>query len=245
MSTWNPWHGCTKISPGCLNCYVYRNDVKYGKDPSAVGKNSCFSAPIAKNRNGEYKLKPDGDYVYTCFTSDFFHPAADAWRAEAWSYMRIRSDLRFFFITKRIDRFYEVLPADWDDGYANVTICCTCENQEMADYRLPIFLSLPIREKLIIHEPLLGPVNIVPYLAVKGHDGLPVIRKVLCGGESGSTARICDYQWVLSLRQQCADAGVSFTFRQTGALLRKDGRLYRIPRKLQFSQARKAGINLD
>lgn len=64
-----------------------------------------------------------------------------------------------------------------------------------------------------------------------------------CGGESGSEARVCDYDWVLDLRRQCVDAGVEFRFRQTGARLRKEGRVYRIRRQFQHSQARKAGID--
>ena len=101
MSTWNPWHGCTKISPGCYHCYVYRRDAEFGKDASVVSKTASFNLPIKKNRKGEYKLQPDGDYVYTCFTSDFFHPVADEWRMEAWAMMKERADLNFFFITKR------------------------------------------------------------------------------------------------------------------------------------------------
>lgn len=72
-----------------------------------------------------------------------------------------------------------------------------------------------------------------------------MIRELVCGGESGNDARICDYGWILSLREQCLAAGVPFRFRQTGALFRKDGRLYRIPRRLQHAQARKAGIDTD
>lgn len=245
MSMWNPWHGCTKLSPGCLNCYVYRSDPKYDRDPSAIGKNACFTLPVDKNRKGEYKLQPDGDYVYTCFTSDFFHPAADEWRKDVWNFMKIRSDLKFFFITKRIDRFHVSLPEDWGEGYDNVTICCTCENQDMADYRLPIFMSLPIKHKITVHEPLLGNIDIVKYLKIKDKNGVPVIQEVVCGGESGKYARVCNYDWILNLRDQCMEYKVPFSFHQTGENFRKDGRIYHIPRKLQHSQAKKAGINID
>ena len=77
LSSRNPWHGCTKISPDCANCYVYRSNPKYNRDPSIIGKNACFTLPIVRKKNGEYKLQSDDDYVYTCFTSDFFHPVAD------------------------------------------------------------------------------------------------------------------------------------------------------------------------
>lgn len=132
MASWNPWHGCTKISAGCANCYVYRSDPNHGRDPSAVRKNVSFTLPVDKKRSGAYRLQPDGDYVYTCFTSDFFHPAADEWRKEAWRFMQIRRDLEFLIITKRVNRFFVSLPEDWEEGYENVTVCCTCENQEMA-----------------------------------------------------------------------------------------------------------------
>ena len=134
---------------------------------------------------------------------------------------------------------------DWEEGYENVTVCCTCENQEMADFRLPIYASLPIRRKIIICEPLLGAIDLRRYLAIREKGGIPMIRELVCGGESGNDARICDYGWILSLREQCLAAGVPFRFRQTGALFRKDGRLYRIPRRLQHAQARKAGIDTD
>ena len=120
MSTWNPWHGCTKISPGCYHCYVYRRDAEFGKDASVVSKTASFNLPVKKNRKGEYKLQPDGDFVYTCFTSDFFHPNADEWRPDAWAMMKERSDLDFFFVTKRPERFTVSLPDDWGDGYENV-----------------------------------------------------------------------------------------------------------------------------
>lgn len=213
MALWNPWHGCTKISPGCVNCYMYARDAEFGKDSSVVTKTASFNLPVKRTRQGAYKLQPDGDYVYTCMTSDFFHPDADPWRAEAWSMMRIRADLSFFIITKRPERFYEQLPDDWGSGYENVTVCCTCDNQDMTDRRLPWFLSLPIRHKAIICEPLLGPINLTPYLG-------PSIEQVIAGGESGPNGRICRYEWVVSLLHQCVDRAIPFRFKQTGTRFR-------------------------
>ena len=100
---WNPWHGCRKISEGCRHCYVYRQDERHDKDSSEVRKTSAFNLPVRRSRDGRFKV-PAGEMVYTCFTSDFLVEEADAWRAEAWEMIRTRSDLRFFFITKRIDR---------------------------------------------------------------------------------------------------------------------------------------------
>ena len=124
MSTmWNLWHGCTKVSAGCKHCYVYRRDAEFGKDSSIVTKTKAFDLPIRKNRKGEYKVRPEDGVVYTCFTSDFFHPDADEWRKDAWAMMRTRADLDFFFVTKRPERFHVNLPEDWGDGYPGFLLC--------------------------------------------------------------------------------------------------------------------------
>ncbi len=237
MVVWNTWHGCHKISDGCRNCYVYRTDSKFGKDSSVVTRNSDFSLPVQLNRNNEYKLQTD-EIIYTCFTSDFFLEDADEWRVEAWDMIRTRSDLRFLIITKRIDRFNVSLPEDWGNGYNNVEICCTVENQNRADYRLPIFLDLPIKKRSIICEPLLEPIDLRPYLNSS-------IKEVVVGGESGYYARLCDYSWILDIRQQSVEAGVNFYFKQTGTRFKKNNKIYIIERKYQHSQAKKANINYE
>ena len=237
MDGWNPWHGCHRISPGCLHCYVYRRDAEFGKDSSVVEKTASFDLPLQRKRDGSYRLQGPGT-VYTCLSSDFFVEEADAWRREAWAMIRARADLRFCIITKRVHRFEVSLPDDWGDGYENVTICSTCENQAMADARLPILLALPIRHREIIHEPMLEAIDIRSYLETGQ------IEHVTCGGESGPDARVCDYAWIVNTRIQCAAYHVPFYFKQTGANFVKDGKRYRIPRSLQSAQARKAGIDL-
>ena len=233
--SWNLWHGCHKISPGCQHCYVYRSDNRYGKDSSHVEKTSSFDLPLRKKRNGEYFI-PSGSMVYTCFTSDFFVEEADAWRKEAWAMMRERKDVDFFFITKRIHRFLDCIPDDWGDGYDNVRIGCTVENQKMAEFRMPIFKELPIKVKTLACEPLLEEIDLRPWLG-------PWLHLLIAGGESGQNVRPCHYDWILSLRQQCMDAGVAFTFKQTGAYFIREGKGYHIPRKLQHTQAKKANID--
>ncbi|MCX6308395.1 MAG: DUF5131 family protein [Bacteroidia bacterium] len=233
---WNPWHGCRKLSAGCLHCYVYRGDSKRGIDSTVVTKTKNFDLPIQKKRNGLYKIPP-GTLVYTCFTSDFYLEEADAWRLEAWEMIRLRDDLRFLMITKRIDRFQEVLPDDWGDGYEHVTVCCTIENQDRANYRLPIYRAASIKHKILICEPLLERIDLKPFNVGEW------IEQVVVGGESGSEARICNYDWVLELHDLCMEQRLSFLFKQTGAKFVKDNKLYHINRQFQHSQARKAGIN--
>ena len=80
MSNWYPWHGCRKISDGCKNCYVYRQDSVFGKSSSDISKNSDFDLPLRLDKYHNYKLKNGKDnYVATCRTSDFFNEEADKW----------------------------------------------------------------------------------------------------------------------------------------------------------------------
>ena len=234
---WNPWHGCHKTSAGCAHCYVYRMDGKHGKDANLVTKTNDFYLPIAHLRNGSYKIPPES-FIWTCFTSDFLLEDADAWRPEAWRMMRERSDCVFLFITKRITRFLQCLPDDWGEGYPNVSICCTVENQAKVEERLPVFREVPIRHKMIVCEPLLERIDLSAFLG-------DWVESVTVGGESGDQARRCEYDWILEIRRQCIEANVPFCFKQTGANFVKDGKHYQIKRSLQHSQARKANINTE
>lgn len=238
MSNWYPWHGCRKISDGCKNCYVYRQDSVFGKSSSDISKNSDFDLPLRLDKYHNYKLKNGKDnYVATCMTSDFFIEEADKWRNDIWKMVKQRCDLNFFIITKRIDRFLKCIPSDWGKGYKNVIVACTIESQSMADYRLPIYLKLPILKKVIVCAPLLERINLRKYLN-------PSIINVGVGGESGKYARVCDYEWVLDIRNQCLEYNIDFYFKQTGSYLKKDRRVYNIPKYLQTIQAKNAGINI-
>ena len=99
------------------------------------------------------------------------------------------------------------------------------------------FCACPSAARFVICEPLLGPVDLSPWLDAR-------IGEVVAGGESGPNAREMRYEWALSLREQCLRAGVGFHFKQTGANFVKDGRRFRIERALQMPQAKKAGIDL-
>ena len=239
MSVWNPWRGCHKYSEGCKFCYIHKGDAKRGVDTSHIEKTRQFTAPVEKYvrgaKTGQYKMQPGG-VVYLGFATDFLLQEGDQWRAECWRMIRERSDLHFLFLTKRIERFMDCIPQDWGDGYENVTVGCTIENQEMADYRLSIFENLPIKHKNIICQPLIEKIDIGQYL-----NG---IELVVVGGESDTHARPLDYDWVLSIREQCIRKHVHFDFRQCGSNFLKDGTLYRLNVRQLFSQARKAGINV-
>ena len=173
--------------------------------------------------------------VYLCFSTDFLIEEADEWRKECWQMMKERQDCTFLFLTKRIDRFMKCIPDDWGDGYENVVVCCTVENQINADYKLQIFSRLPIKHKCITAQPLLERIDIEKHL--------DDIELVVVGGESDRNARPLDYSWVLNIREQCIRKNVSFEFRQCGTHFIKDSKEYKLQTKDLCSQARKAGIN--
>ena len=216
-----------------MHCYIHKGDAKRGINTNDIVKTKDFRKPVETLKNGSYKLKPG--IVYTCFSTDFLIQDADGWREECWKMIRQRADCTFLFLTKRIERFMECIPEDWDDGYENVVVCCTIENQENADRKLPVFQTLPIKHKCITAQPLIGPIDMEKYL---DH-----IELVVVGGESDRDARVLDYDWVLNIREQCIRKHVSFEFRQCGTHFIKDGKQYRLQTKDLCSQARKANIN--
>ncbi|MGX8852355.1 DUF5131 family protein [Amedibacillus sp. YH-ame10] len=231
---WEPWSGCYKISEGCSNCYFYGPNAKrYGQNK--IEKTDKFNWPIRKNAKGEYNIKGD-KILATCFATDFFLPEADEWRKEAWAMIKERQDIEFLILTKRIDRFLVSLPEDWGTGYENVNIGCTVENQETADYRLPLFLSYPIKRRFIACAPLLESIDLTPYLHGVEH--------VSAGGETGRDVRVCDYDWVLNIREQCIKANVTFWFKNTGSQFIRNGSIEKVNPFKQTGLAKELDINI-
>ncbi len=235
MAMWSPWRGCKKCSEGCLHCYIHKGDFKRNINTNNIIKTKDFDKPLEKLKNGNYKLK--SSLVYLCFSSDFLIEEADSWRKDCWKMIKERKDCNFLFLTKRIDRFINCIPDDWNDGYDNVIVCCTIENQKNADYKLSIFNTLPIKHKYITAQPLLEQINIEKYL--------DDIELVVVGGESDINARPLNFNWVLDIRNQCINKNVSFEFRQCGTNFIKEGKVYKLQVKDLCKQAKLADINYD
>ena len=233
MAMWNPWRGCKKCSDGCLHCYIHKGDARRGVNTGDIVKTKDFSKPVEKLKNGSYKMK--SGLVYLGFSTDFLIEEADEWREDCWAMIKERQDCIFLFLTKRIERFMCCIPDDWGEGWDNVIVGCTVENQKRADERLRIFAKLPIKHKNIICQPMISAIDLENYL-----DG---VELVVVGGESDRYARPMYYDWVLSLRDQCIRQNVSFEFRQCGTHFIKDGREYKMQTKDLYAQAQKAGID--
>lgn len=237
MLIWNPWHGCRKISEGCQHCYMYFLDRVRGADASRVYRTRNFDSPLRRDRRGDWKISP-GTELFVGLSTDFFLEDADPWRPAAWDAIRRRPDVAFRILTKRAARIRGCLPPDWGDGYDNVMLQVTTENQARADERLPLLLALPAKHRGFMAAPLLGPVDASPYLAT----GL--LEQVLCGGENYDGARPCRHEWVAALSAQCRRANVTFDFIETGTVFVKDGRAYRIPdKRTQSRQAHLSGLS--
>lgn len=224
--TWNPWHGCHKKSEGCLNCYMFYLDKIRNTlvDSSIVKRTKQFNLPLLRDRRGSYKIQSK-DFVMVCMTSDFFIEDADSFRDEAWDIMRIRKDVVFSIFTKRPERIMKCLPSDWEDGYDNVIISVSCENQKRADERIPILLDALVKHRGIVCAPLIEEITLDNYLKT----GL--IEEVSVGGENYDGARVCDYDWILKIYNACVKYNVNFEFYETGMKFRKDGKLYYLKNK--------------
>lgn len=237
MVIWNPWHGCRKISEGCENCYMYFLDNKRGIDTSLISRTSGFDLPLRRDRYGNPKLK-SGLQLYVGLSTDFFIEEADKWRDDVWRMIRQRPDIAFRILTKRAHRILGCLPADWGDGYENVMLSVTCENQRRADERLPILTDIPAKHKGFMAAPFIGAVDADRYLSTGQFE------EVICGGENYDGARPCHYEWVKSLSEQCARHDVTFCFIETGTVFIKTGKEYHIPSKrVQSYQAFKSGLS--
>ena len=203
--TWNPWRGCTKVSPGCAHCYMFTAQERYGQDPETVIRTGTWGQPAKWEREAAAARRTAR--VFTCSWSDWFHVDADPWRAEAWAVVKACPHLHFQILTKRDDRIVAHLPPDWGEGYPNVWLGVSIENDRHT-YRADRLRDIPAAVRFISAEPVLGP---MPSLDLRGIDWLIV------GGESGPNFRAMDHAWVRELRALAAAAGTAFFFKQSAA----------------------------
>jgi len=224
--TWNPWRGCHKVSPGCKNCYMFREQCRWGHDPNVVvrAKGSTFRSPLNW---------PGAATVFTCSWSDFFIEEADPWRDEAWEIIRQTPHLTYLILTKRMENIAGRLPPDWGDGWPNVWLLATTEEQEWLDKRLPQLLDVPAALHGLSLEPLLGPIDLSPHVLEwrpvgwgAGEDDWdydvfpkdPSPSWVIVSGESDySDPRPMQLDWVRDLIEQCRVASIPVFVKQLGS----------------------------
>lgn len=151
-ATWNPWMGCKKVSQGCKNCYMFREQRQYGRDPNVVVRSkTMFEAPL--------KWK-EPKRIFTCSWSDFFIEEASGWRAEAWEIIRKTPQHTYQILTKRPELIKNCLPDDWGNGWDNVWLGVSVEDQKAANLRIPQLLGVQARVRFLSCEPLLGVIDL-------------------------------------------------------------------------------------
>lgn len=245
--TWNPWIGCTKISPGCANCYAESEDARRKWTQSGWGfgapryrtSEANWKKPLAWNAQAKNStVKPK---IFCASLADWLDLEAPVeWLAALLDLIAETPNLHWLLLTKRPETIWEALLAakfhvhpqtggtlirNWFDRIPpeNVWMGVTTEDQERADERIPMLLSIPAKVHWLSVEPLLGPIqmntflNPQPYICPKPLGAR--IDWVVVGGESGVNARPCDPQWVRHIRDQCLLQEVPFFFKQWGEFL--------------------------
>lgn len=225
-ATQNFWTGCTKCSPGCKNCYMFRENHRWGRDPSVVSRSkSTFENPWKWKKS--WYLKP-GSFIFTCSWSDFFHPDADEWRDDAYNVIGRTQEYTYLILTKRPHLISDRLPVAGLP--ANVVLGVTGEAASEYTARVSALRWIDAPHKFVSIEPMIGPVDIdvVPDCKIAG---------IIVGGETGprTVARPMHPHWVRDVRDACERRNIPFTFKSWGTwkplgyLRDDDGRSWKLP----------------
>jgi protein gp37 len=222
--TFNPWWGCIKVSPACKHCYAetWARRVGMAELWGARGERRFFSdAHWKQPERWNREAVRDGvrRRVFCASMADVFENRRDLDRARArlWQIIEATPALDWLLLTKRPQHIGRLAP--WGDRWpANVWLGTTCETQRWARERVPLLLGHAAAVHFVSCEPLLGPIDLSPWLTARpdhGHER--ALKWVIAGGESGSAkARPMNPVWATDLRDQCAAAGTAFHFKQWG-----------------------------
>lgn len=231
----NPIVGCTKCSPGCLHCWAEQmakrlKGMGQGKYDSVVDANGWTGQVALDLSQFDTLPKQKPCRVAINFMGDMFHGNVPSpWLDRVYDEMRARPHCTFLILTKRAERM-----AVYSRGRAavapNIWHLVTCENQRMADLRVPWLLSMASAVRGVSLEPLLGPVHLDCLFSQRHIDW------VVAGCESGPGRRPCKWEWLRDLRDQCKAARVPFYLKQ----MEVDGRVChdvaRFPPELQIRE---------
>lgn len=211
--TFNPWWGCTQISPGCAKCYAKAIAERVGRKVWSKSSPRYVTAGpwAAVERSNEEAGKAGRiDRVFCGSMMDIFedHPTANEARPRVWDLIRDCTNLDFQLLTKRPENIAEMLPPDWGFGWDNVWLGTSIESAEFAD-RAEYLRKIRARVHFISYEPALGP--------LAGALDLAEIDWLIYGGESGPSFRPDNLNWARDMLHACREAGVAFFFKQIAA----------------------------
>jgi protein gp37 len=241
--TWSPWEGCTKVSPGCDNCYAaaMNNWLRRGENWGPGAPRREFSEDHWKKLerwNAQAEKAGKRVKVFPSICDPFDNEVRPELRARHWALMMLTPWLDHLILTKRIGNAAQMLAAPGMPNIVlpNVWIGATVVNQEEADRDIPKLLATPARMRFLSVEPMLGPVDLTAeYLTAKlgaypfknlapEHRTrlVDLLDWIICGAESGRQARPMHVDWARSLRDQCEAANVPFMLKQWGEWIDHD-----------------------
>lgn len=236
--SFNPWIGCTKVSPACDHCYAESWAKRSGLVQWGVGQprrrtsEANWKKPLKWNREAEANgTRPK---VFCASLADVFDTEVpELWRNDLFVLIERTPHLDWLLLTKRPNVAVNYIKT----MRPNVWIGTTVENQEMADQRIPLLLKIPATVRFLSCEPLLGPMRLdrIPvadlmpsqgnaltgenwpvHTGISYHSRTPHLDWVIAGGESGPHARPLNIGWVRDLNRQCSQAGVAAFNKQLG-----------------------------
>jgi len=240
--TFNPWVGCTKISPACDHCYAEGWAKRSGLVAWGEERRRTSAANWAKPGKWQAAARTAGvrARVFCASLADVFdNQVPDEWQTDLFRVIRATPDLDWLLLTKRVGNVQSILPADWNDGYPNVWLGITVANQEEADRDIPKLLRVPAAVRFLSCEPMLEMISLDhewlcneyfthaedcrdDLCALNGdlHSCVgkvvqqPAIDWIIAGGESGPGARPMSPDWPLFLKSQCEFPGTAFFMKQ-------------------------------
>jgi protein gp37 len=227
--TYNPWIGCTKVSPACDGCYAEAlMDLRYGR--VQWGGERVRTAPANWKQPVKWNkiaaATGTRPRVFCASLADVFdNQVPPEWRADLFELIRNTPNLVWLLLTKRPQNIVKMARASGSFDNTgrrglppNAAIGTTCEDQERADRNLTELLRAAGEIGPVFafgsFEPLLGPIDISLYLRT-----VPALDWVIAGGETDQgkhKARPSHPGWFRSLRDQCKKGGVPFHFKQWG-----------------------------
>ena len=229
-TTWNPVTGCSKVSPGCANCYAERlarrlqamGQPNYAKGFEVTTHRHMLERPLGWKKPQVIFVNSMSDLFHEQVPIEFIQSVFDVMRSASWHVFQV--------LTKRSERLAECAPRiNWPN---NVWMGVSVENEDYT-CRIDDLRRTPATVKFISFEPLLAPV---------GELNLSGIDWAIVGGESGPHARPMEESWAIDIRDQCLHAHIPFFFKQWGGTRKKQtgrrlrGRLWDEMPELSFAR---------
>lgn len=228
--TFSPWWGCTKVSPGCANCYAENMNLRFGGQhyksgiPRAIASNAVWSEPFKWNRSAaRIGVRPRVFCASMCDLLDQETPFL--WRGLAWEVIKACDALDWLVLTKRHGSLDEVPTRPDGSAFDHVWLGVSVENRRAVRDRVPALLNTPAALRFLSVEPLIESV------ASELHEYIRYLDWIILGGESGPGARFCSASWFAPIIEECARHRVPVFVKQMGSAWAQEHRAHGVTSK--------------